>query len=65
MPKGGKRDGAGRKLLHDEKKITLCLTVTPTVREWLQSQEINASEFVEQMVRKSRGFKGWVKARGE
>lgn len=64
MPKGGSRPGAGRKTMHDKKKITLCLTVTPTVREWLQSQEVNASEVVEQMVRKQRGFKAWTKARG-
>lgn len=61
MPKGGKRTGAGRKVLYEEKKITLCLTVTPVVRQFLQSQTRGLSESVEQMVRRSKAFKKWKK----
>jgi hypothetical protein len=62
MERGGKREGAGRKPTRGERKETLALRVTPTLRAFLDVQEPSISEFVESFLRQSRRFRDWQTA---
>lgn len=56
---GGKRQGAGRKPDGDEKKVTTSVTITPTVKRWLDEQENSNGFVVESLIRRTKGFKEW------
>jgi len=53
---GGYRDGAGSKPKRGVAKVTLSLRVTPEVKEHLTATG-NASETVEELVRRSKAFR--------
>lgn len=53
---GGRREGAGSKPKRGVAKVTLALRVTPEVKDFLTSTG-NASEAVEDMVRRSKAFR--------
>lgn len=61
MTNGGKRPGAGRKPTRGETKQPLTLGITPTLRAYLDSRcgERSISDFVEDLIRDSRGFREW------
>lgn len=57
---GGKRSGAGRKPSHpDGVKIEICVSVTPTVAQYLADGR-NRSLAVDAAVRESSDFKRWL-----
>ena len=65
---GGKREGAGRKPGRGERKESLSIGVTPTLREYLAEQvtadpPVSMSEMVEDAIRKTKKFREWLKAR--
>lgn len=60
---GGKREGAGRKPARGERKGSLSLRVTPTLREFLDSRPRSISDAVEDAIRKTKAFRDWEKLR--
>lgn len=63
MTGGGKRKGAGRPAERGERKVSLTVGVTPTLREFFDEQEESISEFVEKAIRLTKRFREWEKAR--
>lgn len=61
MNHGGKREGSGRKIQGTEKKLTTGITITPTVKRWLDDQKDSNGSIVENLIRKSKPFKDWQK----
>jgi hypothetical protein len=55
---GGSRPGAGRKPLLDGKKIPVTKKLSVDIVAYLQSCE-NATEAIEDAIRRSKGFKAW------
>jgi hypothetical protein len=60
---GGKRKGAGRKPARGERKETLALRVTPTLRAFLDDQSESMSDVVEDTIRRTKAFRDWEKVR--
>ena len=60
---GGKRANAGRKNIHWEssRKIPTSVRLTPTLLAYLREGEGSVALQVEAIVRRSAGFKAWVK----
>lgn len=58
--KGGKRKGAGRKPGRHGAKVTLATRVSVDVKAFLESTG-NASQTVEDTVRRSKAFREWRK----
>lgn len=58
---GGKREGAGRKPDRGVRKQPITLSVTPELREYITRVEGEASNLVEDTVRKTKGFRDWLK----
>ena len=63
MRSGGKREGAGRKVSHGERKETTTVRLTPTLREFLARDGESIGDQVETIVRKTRAFREWMKTR--
>ena len=66
---GGTREGSGRKAVRGERKESLSVGVTPTLREYLAEQvtaepPVSMSETLEDAIRKTKKFREWLKARG-
>lgn len=64
MGGGGKREGAGRKAERGERKESLTVRVTPTLREYLEEQDASAADVIEDAVRNTKRFREWNRARG-
>lgn len=64
MGGGGKREGAGRKAGRGERKESLTVRVTPTLREYLNEQDASAADVIEDAIRKTKRFKDWLASRG-
>ena len=60
---GGKRKGAGRKAGRGERKASLTIGVTPTLREFLDSRPGSISDAVEDAIRRTKAFRDWEKTR--
>lgn len=60
---GGKRSGAGRKASRGERKVTTAVGLTPEVKEYLDQCKQSQSEIVEDVLRRSKGFRDWKKAK--
>jgi hypothetical protein len=60
--RGGPRPGSGPKPIYGVKKVTLALRVTPDVKKFLASTG-NASETVEELVRRNPLYRSMVLAR--
>lgn len=63
MSHGGKREGAGRKASRGEPKVTTAIGVTPEVKEYLDQHEKSQSELCEDLIRRSKEFKTWQRAK--
>jgi len=63
MTGGGKRKGAGRPAERGERKVSLTVGVTPTLREFLDAQEGSISDTVEDAIRRTKAFREWEKSR--
>lgn len=61
MSHGGKRKGAGRKPAPDAKQ-PISARVSPEVKAFLADQA-NASETIDETIRRSKKFKDWDKGR--
>ena len=61
-PGGGKRKGAGRKPGRHGAKVTLATRVSEDVKAFLESTG-NASQTVDETVRKTKAFREWMKSR--
>ena len=57
---GGKRKGAGRKPGRHGAKVTLATRVSEDIKAFLESTG-NASQTVEDVVRRSKAFRDWRK----
>lgn len=60
---GGKREGAGRKPGPHGAKVTQALRVSKDVKAFLAATG-NASQAVEDTVRRSQAFKDWLRKQG-
>lgn len=60
---GGKRIGAGRKARLGERKETTTVRLTPTLREFLARDGKSIGDQVETIVRNTKAFREWMKAR--
>jgi hypothetical protein len=60
---GGKRAGAGRKASRGEAKVTTAIGVTPEVKEYLDQHAKSQSEVCEELIRRSKGFCEWKRAK--
>jgi hypothetical protein len=60
--RGGKRFGAGKKPMRGEPKITTGISISPTVKAFLDQCKESQSEVVEKMIRKSKAFQEWSKS---
>lgn len=60
---GGKREGAGRKAARGERKESLSIGVTPTLRAFLEAQAGSMSDVIEDCLRRSKAFREWLAAR--
>lgn len=60
---GGKREGAGRKASRGEAKVTTAIGVTPEVKEYLDQHEKSQSEVCEGLIRRSKDFRDWKRAK--
>jgi hypothetical protein len=58
---GGKREGAGRKPVRGEPKITTSIALTPVVKQYLDQCEQSQSEIIESTIRRTKGFREWGK----
>ena len=56
---GGKREGAGRKARRGERKQSLTIRITPTLRAFLDAQDASAADTVEDTVRRTKAFREW------
>jgi len=56
---GGARKGAGRKTMRGELKQTTSMRLTPTVLAYLRSRDGSVAESIEDIVRRSTGFRRW------
>lgn len=57
---GGAREGAGRKAIYGERKVTTSARLTPTIREFAADLGLS----VEDVMRQHPRFRKWIKARG-
>ena len=60
---GGKREGAGRKAARGERKESLSIGVTPTLRAFLDAQAGSMSDVIEDAIRRTKLFREWLAAR--
>ena len=60
---GGKRLNAGRKAIHGERKQSLTVRVTPTLRAFLESRDESLSESIEGILSRSPEFIQWRKTK--
>lgn len=60
---GGKREGAGRKAARGERKESLSIGVTPTLRTFLEAQAGSMSDVIEDAIRRTKAFRDWEKTR--
>jgi hypothetical protein len=60
---GGSRPGAGRKPCPDGKKIPVTKKLSVDIVAYLQTCE-NATEAIEDSIRRSKGFKSWKVKKG-
>lgn len=60
---GGKREGAGRKPGRGERKESLSIGVTPTLRAFLDAQAGSMSDVIEDAIRRTKLFREWMAAR--
>jgi hypothetical protein len=58
MSHGGKRDGAGRKASPESRSIPKSIKVTRDVADYL---EHHGTGLIEDVIRKTRHFKQWLK----
>ncbi len=56
---GGKREGAGRKARHDERKIPISLKIDRDIGAYLQAR--NKTETIEAAIRGTKAFREWRK----
>lgn len=63
MTSGGKRPGAGRPATRGERKESVTLRVTPTLRAFLEEQPESMSDVIEDAMRRTKAFREWEKTR--
>ena len=58
MPRGGKREGAGRKPSPNSNKIPITIRVDPEIAQWLQQtaekQNLSRSQFTENIIKEKK-----------
>ncbi len=57
---GGARPNTGPKPAPDGKKVTLSISVSPTVKEFLET--VSPSKFLSEYVLRSKQFRDWQKS---
>lgn len=65
MPRGGKREGAGRPAPYGERKRGRSVALTAAVWAYVEAGDKSANEQIEAIVRRSPGFKAWAKSNVE
>lgn len=60
---GGKREGAGRKPVWGERRITTTINVTPELKAYFDQHSETQGDLIESTIRKTKDFKSWRDAK--
>lgn len=59
MVRGGAREGAGRPAERGERKQSLTIRITPTLRAFIDQQTASAADVIEDTLRRTKAFRDW------